>query len=118
MKKWKFILLIAGALCLFWTGSIVWCGILTDRHGDEFTDFAAMDFDYTHVWWEDTPSMRVLTYNGQEATVYFFTAGGGEKVLFSKGESGWKFHRQLAAWADGGTGDDYFIWPYFRNWVP
>lgn len=118
MKKvLKIIGLAVCVLILVWAVSIVYVNILTGFHGDAFTDLEAMEITYLHAW-EGEPEIRVLSYWGNSAVVYFFNASGGEKIKLIRENSGWKYEKTLAIWSGtGGSADDYFIWPYYKNWV-
>ena len=61
-----------------------------------------------------------MYYSSKKAIVYFWIEDGyGEQVEFKKDKNGnWKSHRCLSSWSkSGGTADDYFIWPYFTDFV-
>lgn len=117
MKK-RYILLVLVGVLLVWIGTMIYISLLTCSYGDEFHDLSEIGFDFGHPW-DGEPELRVLSYGPEEATVYYFTETGGEKALFGKKNGQWEFERTLAIWSDwGGSADDYFIWPYFKNYVP
>lgn len=120
MKKRYKVLILIVLILLFWVGNVCYCGILTKIHGDEFVDFNEVGFDYLHPW-EGTPKLRVMSCSSNEAKVYFYKETGGEKVLFIKQDDKWKYEKTIAIWTSaeqGGNATDYFIWPYFKNYVP
>lgn len=118
MKIRYIVLWILAAFLLFWGGSMLYCSHLTALYGDEFTDFEAMDFDHMHAW-SEPPELRVLNYSDVQARVYYYSEHGGECAVFTKVNGQWRYQENDATWVDfGGTADDYFVWPYFRNWVP
>lgn len=118
MKKvFKIIAGILVVFLLFWLGSVAYAGILTALYADEFTDYEKMNYDFLHAW-DDPANIRVLHYGGNEATVYFYTHSGGEKIKFVRGQDGWVYREMLAIWSRQGSADDYFIWPYFKDYGP
>lgn len=69
--------------------------------------------------WEGAPELRVLSYNAEKAVVYYFADTGGEKAHFVNCDGQWVYEKTSAAWSSlGGSADHYFIWPYFKNYVP
>ena len=117
MKKLLLItVLIICALIMVWVGTVLYVTMLTDSHAEEFTNFETLEFDYLHSW-EGVPKIRVLSYLDNCAIVYFCNSTGGEKAKFIKSTSGWVYCDTLALWSSTGSGDDYFVWPYFKDWV-
>ena len=110
---------IALMLCLavIWVISVVSAWILTGLFANEFTNFDQLEYDFPHPWYEE-PMIRVLSYTPNRATVYFCSETGGEKTEFVKHNGQWKFADTLAIWSDAGNAEDYFIWPYFKHYVP
>lgn len=77
----------------------------------------SIGFSHMHPW-DGSPDLRIMQYSDTKAMVYYFTETGGEQAEFTKEDDVWTFEKIHACWsATGGTADDYFIWPYFRNWV-
>lgn len=112
----KVIILII-VFSMIWVGSVIYSNLLTVLHSDKFSDFEAIGFDGMHPW-DDEPDFRVLSYTFTKATVYYYTETGGEKALFVRDNGMWRYERTVRAWSSyDGTADDYFIWPYFKNWV-
>lgn len=117
MKKVHKILIFITLLFVIWTGTIIYSNILTAMHGDEFADPNIIGFTGMHPW-EGEPNFRVLFYSKNKATVYYYGMKGGEKAVFINDTGKWHYSKTTNAWSDfGGTADDYFIWPYFKNWV-
>ena len=122
MKKFFFrvkyySILCVGCLVCFWIASVVLASVLTALFGSEFKNCEQLGCNYSHPW-VDEPEIRVLSYLPNKATVYYFSDTGGEKMLFLKENGQWKFNDTLEIWSDTGNADDYFIWPYFKNYVP
>jgi len=118
MKRFAIvILIICVCFLLFWGGSIINASYLTVRYADEFSDHSKMNYDFMHAW-DEPVNLRVLSYSSEYATVYFFSNSGGEKIKFIRGKYGWVYRETLAIWSRQGNADDYFIWPYFKNYVP
>ena len=104
-------------LLAIWVAAVINANILTAVHGSEFRDLETIGFDGMHPWGSD-PSLRVLSYSKNKATAYYYGKMGGEKALFSKMNGQWSYERNTLAWSNyGGTADNYFVWPYYKNWV-
>ena len=105
-------------ILLFWMGSIFYSSLLTETHKEEFSDFATIGFDFMHPW-EGEPDFRVLSYSSEKARVYYFADTGGEVALFLRQDGKWVFRDTSSIWSNyGGSADDYFAWPYFKDYVP
>lgn len=89
---------------------------LTHAHSEEFSNLEQLGCNYMHPW-ESDPDFRVLSYSKKYATVYYYSPTGGEKIKFAKTESGWTYYETLSTWSSSGSADDYFVWPYYKNWV-
>ena len=112
------IALILAAILLIWLASWAFTSVLSAFCAKEFADLEAVGCNYMHPW-ETDPKIRVLWITGSEAIVYYYGNMGGEKVAFEKVDGNWTYQRTCAMWSDwGGTADDYFIWPYFKNYIP
>jgi len=117
-KRFRLLLIFSMGVTLILGITILRHRILTASFGDEFNDLKKVNFDCMHPW-EGTPNLRVLSYNTDEAVVYYFTEDGGEKALFVKKDGQWRYKKTLAIWsANGGSADDYFVGPYFKHYVP
>ena len=115
MKTRTKVILLILILPAMWLVSILHNNILTAVWGNEFADPASVGIKYMQ---NEEPSLRVMSYWFNKAEVYYFTPTGGEKVLFIKENGKWTYKETLANWSGvGGSADDYFIWPYFKNWV-
>lgn len=118
MKK---ILWIAIGICAIfgtlWGGTVLKNQYLTHKHGDEFTDHAKLELQHMGAW-DFASDLRVLRYSDSEAVVYYFSKDGGEKISFVQKDGHWKYDETLALWSSQGSADDYFIWPYFKHFVP
>lgn len=117
MKKRYIMLTVILCILLIWIGSIIASGIFTLCFGSEFMDFEALDIGYLYNYGKNT-KISVLYYFQSRSVVYFYSDLGGEKVLLIKSEGKWKVEETLASWSSQGSADDYFIWPYFKNYVP
>lgn len=116
MKKRIWLMVLALFLCI-WIGSTIHCSVLTFAYGEQFSQLELIGFSHMHPW-EGSPDLRVMQYSDTKARVYYFTETGGELAEFRKENNVWVYKKIHASWtATGGTADDYFIWPYFRNWV-
>lgn len=116
MKKAFYVIPII-FICI-WIGSIIHCSILTSEHGAEFSSTEVIGFGYMHPW-EGTPQLRVIMYSSTKAMVYYYAETGGELVEFQKENDGWFYKKTHSIWSStGGSADNYFIWPYYKNWVP
>ena len=103
---------------LAWILTLFFPLILTNQHAEEFRDLELLGCNYMHPW-DTEPQLRVLSYQKDYATVYYFSSTGGEKIRFVRTESNWTYDKTIAIWSSsGGSADDYFVWPYYRNWVP
>ena len=117
-KKGIFVLIFFVLLFLVWIVSLFSSLILTSLYGEEFRDLEQLGCDYMHPWVND-PELRVLSYSKDYATVYYYSPTGGEKIRFVRTKSNWTYDKTMAIWSGtGGSADDFFIWPYYRNWVP
>lgn len=104
-------------MILLWLGAILKNSYLTTKYSSEFIDFYEIGFDFLHPW-DNEPNLRILSYSQNKATVYYYGDSGGEKVVFIKEDSKWKYLKTAAIWSSQGSADDYFIWPYYKNIVP
>ena len=89
---------------------------LTRHHSSEFAKLDQLGCEYLHPW-EGTPKFRVLSYGHNYATVYYYAKIGGEKIKFKMTDSGWQYTETMLCWSSTGSADDYFVWPYYKNWV-
>lgn len=115
MKKRYIALLVVLGFLLVWLGSMGVAGVLTALYADEFTDLEAMDLQWLSG--EDYEK-RVLSYGKQTAKVYFYNESFGVCVRFTKQDGQWKAEKEVATWSSQGSADDYFIWPYYKHYVP
>jgi hypothetical protein len=115
MKKRYIALLVALGFLLVWLGSMGVAGILTALYADEFTDFEAMDLQWLSG---ESYERRVLSYGQQHAKVYFYNESLGACIRFVKQDGQWKTEKEVATWSSQGSADDYFIWPYYKHYVP
>ena len=120
MKKRHISLGVILCIILLWLGSILTASILTVCFAYEFTDFEAIGAPWLDDYgYYNNTKIRVLSYSGHRAKVYFYSNKGGECILFIKCEGQWKYEKTLANWSGaGGSADDYFIWPYYKHYVP
>lgn len=118
MKKHGIIALVTLAgVAVFWIGSVLFAGIFTVLHADEFRDFDAIDAGWLYNY-GDEKEIRVIHYNRNCAKVYFYSETGGDYISFAKKDGQWKSDKTIASWSGlGGSADDYFVWPYFKDWV-
>ena len=117
MKRFPYIAAaVLFAVFAVWIGSVVNAGYLTAKHADEFADYHSIGFDFMHPW-EGDAELRVLSYGKERAAVYFYSAAGGEKAIFVREQGGWVYYKTVALWSVGGSAEDYFVWPYFKNFV-
>ena len=108
MKKRYIALLVVLGFLLVWLGSMGVAGILTALYADEFTDFEAMDLQW----------LSSESYGQQHAKVYFYNESLGACIRFVKQDGQWKAEKEVATWSSQGSADDYFIWPYYKHYVP
>ena len=100
---------------VLWIGTIAYYNVLTGLFGHEFEVTGDIGYQY---WWNEEPQFKVMSYGADTATVYFYSPQGGEKVSFCKVDGQWEYQETIAVWSgNGGTADDYFIWPYFKHYV-
>ena len=116
MKFKKTIVIIVCMLLLVMLATIIYPIILTNLHTSEFANLEQLGCDYMHPW-EGIPKFRVLSYGSHYATVYYYAKTGGEKIKFAMAGSGWRYHETMLCWSLSGSADDYFVWPYYKNWV-
>lgn len=117
MKKLKIVLFGFLLIVCIWVGSMLLPMVLTSFFGNEFSNFE--EIDYSTMFPNDM-EYRVTYYSPNKAIVYFWMDDSyGEQIEFKKDINGnWKTHRYLAGWSSmGGNADDYFIWPYFKDYV-
>lgn len=117
MKSWhlRILCVVLALSVILWVGPVIYCNVLTGCFGHEFE--SPGDIGY-HYWWDEDPQFKVMSYGPKAATVYFYSPLGGEKVSFQKVGGQWQYHETIASWAgNGGSADDYLIWPYFKNYV-
>lgn len=117
LKKFKIYLLLGMAVFLTWICFIICIDCLTIFHGTEFADLSTHNTPYLFDS-NERPEIRVFWYSTEKATVYYVGKDGGEKVAFIKAGDRWIYKDTLAIWSSGGTADQCFIWPYYRNFVP
>ena len=118
MKKIAFgIVGILAVVLLTWIGSMVYASWLTALYADEFHEYCAENYDEAHFW-DEPVQLRVVTYHTERAKLYIFNETGGEMVELVKTQEGWSHSSTIANWSSKGNADDYFIWPYFKNYVP
>ena len=115
MKKRYIALLVVLGIFLIWLGSMGVAGVLTALYDDEFTDFEAMDLQWLS---DENYDKRILSYGKRHAKVYFYNESFGVCIRFTKQNGQWKAEQELASWSSQGSADDYFIWPYYKHYVP
>lgn len=118
MKKRYIALLLLLFIVVTWLASILLAGILTALYADEFSDFKALEVEWLYNAFDETANKRVITYTGKRAKVYFYSEYYGECISFVKKDGEWKFDETIANWSSRGSADDFFIWPYFKHYVP
>ena len=112
-KRYKLCIII---LCFFayWGISIANASILTLIWGQRFEDYEQVGYS-AGSFFDD---LRVVSYSPNKAKVYYFADDCGEKVVFKKVNGEWIYTETLGTWSIMGSAENYFLWPYFRNWVP
>lgn len=100
---------------VFWVSSIVYANVLTVCLGDGLAPEAV---DHWALSYGVDLEYKVLSYKPNQATVYYYCDDMGEKVKLIKENGKWRMAQSLSTWSDlGGSADDYFAWPYFKNYV-
>ena len=120
MKKWyRFVaLLMLVCFCIYWLGCILFSKILTMLYADEFTDFEEINATWLYNY-GDEKKIRVISYESNYAKVYFYSKTGGDYISFVKQDGRWQSEEIIANWSGiGGSADDYFVWPYYKHYVP
>lgn len=117
MRKYRIILIIPVVLFIIWIGTLLHAHHLTISYGEEFSEANIAGFDYMHPW-DGEPNFRIIYYSQFSAIVYYYTETGGEKVLLNNYDGTWNYNQTLSIWSTQGSADDYFIWPYFKDYVP
>ena len=107
--------IILAVIIVLWLATVIFCNIQTRCFGYEFEQPDNLGYTY---WWNENPQFKVIWYGANTAIVYYYSPMGGEEVSFRKANGQWAYAKTIAVWSgNGGSADNYFIWPYFKHYV-
>ncbi|NMC57637.1 MAG: hypothetical protein GYA50_10490 [Eubacteriaceae bacterium] len=105
------VLIIPCIFTLIWLGAIAKCEILTNLHGNEFTD----GYKKTNML-DKIDYLKVLEYSGTTARIYYVGDGvRGDIIKFIKKDSKWELDKWEGTVWDAIGSADGTAWPYFYD---
>jgi hypothetical protein len=105
------VLIILGVFISIWLGAIVKCEILTNLHGNEFTD----GYKRTNML-NKIDYLKVLNYSDTTARIYYVSKGVRSDIIkFVKKDGEWELDKwERTVWDSTGSADGT-MWPYFYD---